>query len=215
MHGESLSYAYGFWSLVVANVILFLFFILSFLTPVRKREWRSMGVTTAFIIALFTEMYGFPLTIYIITALLGARYPAMNPFAHSSGHLWVTFLGGGSSMLTVVHIVSNGLMLAGFMVMASGWRRVHGAKGGLVTDGIYGYMRHPQYSGLFLVTIGLLIQWPTIVTALMWPVLVMAYYRLAKKEEDDMEREFKDSYRVYREKVPMFVPRIFSKDTTV
>lgn len=214
MHGESLSYAYGFWSLVVANVILFLFFILSFLTPVRKREWRSMGVTTAFIIALFTEMYGFPLTIYIITALLGARYPAMNPFAHSSGHLWVTFLGGGSSMLTVIHIVSNGVMLAGFMVMASGWKRVHGAKGGLVTDGIYGYMRHPQYSGLFLVTIGLLIQWPTIVTALMWPVLVMAYYRLAKKEEDDMEREFKDAYRVYREKVPMFVPRIFSKDTT-
>lgn len=215
MHGEGLSYAYGFWSLVVANVVLFLFFILSFLTPARKREWRSMGVTTAFIVALFSEMYGFPLTIYIITALLGARYPAMNPFAHSSGHLWVTFLGGGSSMLTAVHIVSNGLMLAGFMVMASGWRRVHGAKGGLVTDGIYGYMRHPQYSGLFLVTIGLLIQWPTIVTALMWPVLVMAYYRLAKKEEDEMEREFKDAYRVYMEKVPMFVPRIFSKETTV
>lgn len=215
MHGEGLSYAYGFWSLVVANVILFLFFILSFLTPVRKREWRSMGVTTAFVVALFTEMYGFPLTIYFFTALLGASYPAMNPFAHASGHLWVTFLGGGSAMLTAVHIVSNGLMLAGFIVMASGWKRVHGAKGGLVTDGVYRYVRHPQYSGLFLVTIGLLVQWPTIVTALMWPVLVMAYYRLAKKEEEEMEREFKDAYTVYREKVPMFVPRIFSKDTTV
>lgn len=213
MHGDGLSYAYGFWSLVVANVILFLFFILRFLTPVRKREWRSMGVTTAFVVALFTEMYGFPLTIYFFAALLGASYPALNPFAHASGHLWVTFLGGGSAMLTAVHIVSNGLMLAGFMVMASGWRRVHGAKGGLVSDGVYRYVRHPQYSGLFLVTIGLLVQWPTIVTALMWPVLVIAYYRLAKKEAEEMEREFKDAYTVYRENVPMFVPRISFKGT--
>lgn len=208
MHGEGISYAYGFWTLVVVNVVLFLFFIMSFIAPVKKREWRSMGVTTAFIIALFTEMYGFPLTIYILTAVLGAKYPVLNPFAHASGHLWVTFLGGGAATLTLIHIVSDGLMFTGFVIMSSGWRKVHGAKGALVTNGVYGYVRHPQYSGLILVTIGLLIQWPTIITALMWPVLILAYYRLSKKEEDDMEKEFGAAYRDYKEKTPMFIPRI-------
>lgn len=208
MHGGGISYAYGFWSLVAVNALLFLFFILSFLAPVKKREWRSMGVTTAFIIALFTEMYGFPLTIYILTAVLGARYPALNPFAHESGHLWVTFFGGGAVMLALIHIVSNGLMIAGFFVMAAGWRRIHSAKGGLVAGGVYGYVRHPQYSGLFIITIGLLIQWPTIITALMWPVLITVYYRLSKREELEMEKEFGEAYKKYREEVPMFIPRI-------
>lgn len=208
MHGDGISYAYGFWSLVVVNVILFLFFILSFLTPLKKREWGSAGVATAFLIALFTEMYGFPLTIYILTAILGSRYPALNPFAHESGHLWVTLLGGGAATLAIIHVISNGLMLAGFFMMAAGWRQVHSAKGGLVTDGIYGYVRHPQYSGLFIITIGLLIQWPTIITVLMWPVLILAYYKLSKKEEEEMEREFGEEYKRYKEKVPMFIPRI-------
>ena len=167
-----------------------------------------MGVTTAFIIALFTEMYGFPLTIYILTAVLGAKYPALNPFAHASGHLWVTFLGGGGIMLTVIHIISDGMMIAGFLIMSAGWRKVHGGKGALVTDGVYAYVRHPQYSGLVMVTIGLLIQWPTIITAIMWPVLIYAYYRLSRKEEQDLEREFGEAYRRYKEKTPMFIPRI-------
>lgn len=207
MHGDGISYAYGFWSLVVANVLLFLFFILSFLTPLRKREWRSMGVTVAFLIALFTEMYGFPLTIYILTAVLGSRYPALNPFAHESGHLWVTFFEGGAAMLTLIHVVSNGLMLLGFYMMGSGWARIHKATG-LVTDGVYGYIRHPQYAGLFIITIGLLIQWPTLITAAMWPVLVFAYYRLAKREEGEMEKEFGGAYKKYKEEVPMFIPRL-------
>ncbi len=207
MHGDGISYAYGFWSLVLVNVILFLFFIFSFIAPVKKREWRSMGVTIAFIVALFTEMYGFPLTIYVLTAILGSRYPALNPFSHEGGHLWVAFLGGGKAMLAVIHIISNGLMVAGFFIMAAGWRRIHSAKGALVTDGIYSRMRHPQYSGLILVTIGLLIQWPTAITVIMWPVLIFAYYRLSKKEEADMEKEFGDAYAQYRGRVPMFIPR--------
>src|SRR3989304_6282828 len=208
MHGEGISYAYGFWSLVIANVLLFVFFILTFLAPVKKREWRDMGVTAAFIVALFTEMYGFPLTIYILTAVLGSKYPALNPFAHESGHLWVAFFGGGALMLALIHVISNGFMIAGFFIMGSGWRRIHSAKGGLVIDGIYAYMRHPQYSGLFLVTLGLLIQWPTVITVVMWPVLIVAYYKLARKEEGEIEREFPDAYKKYKESVPMFVPRI-------
>jgi protein-S-isoprenylcysteine O-methyltransferase Ste14 len=83
---------------------------------------------------------------------------------------------------------------------------------GLVTTGLYARIRHPQYSGLFLVMIGLLIQWPTIITGLMFPVMVYVYYRLSKREEADMIILFGEEYRRYREKTPMFVPKWGGKD---
>ena len=211
MHGESISYAYGFWSLVIVNIGLFAFFILSFLRPVKKREWRSMGASLAFFVALFTEMYGFPLTIYILTGFLGTKYPALNPFSHASGHLWLTFLGGGAAMMTIIHVISNGLVFIGFMIMWKAWKLIHGAKGELVTEGPYSYVRHPQYAGLFIIMISMLIQWPTIITALMFPVLVFAYYRLSKREESDMIKMFRDEYKRYIEKTPMFIPRLKGK----
>ncbi|MFQ5883188.1 MAG: methyltransferase family protein [Candidatus Methylomirabilales bacterium] len=205
MHGEGI-YGYGLWSLVAFNALFFLFFILSFLAPVRRREWRSFGVTTAFVVALFTEMYGFPLTIYILTAVLGNRYPALNPFSHASGHLWVTLLGGGATMMTVIHLLSNGLMLTGLIIMAAGWWNIYRARGGLVMNGLYRWVRHPQYSGLFLITIGFLIQWPTIVTLLTFPVLIAMYVRLARREEREMEALFGRKYRLYRAFTPAFFP---------
>ena len=208
MHGENISYAYGFWSLVIVNVGLFVFFLLSFLAPTKKREWRSMGVTTAFIVALFTEMYGFPLTIYILTAWLGGNYPVLNPFSHASGHLWLTFFGGGPTMMVWIHIISNGLMIAGFLIMSASWQKIHAAQGELVTGGPYRYVRHPQYSGLFLIIIGLLIQWPTIITALMSPVLFYVYYRLSRREEAEVGAQFGDRYRQYQARTPMFIPKL-------
>jgi len=207
MHGENILYGYGFWSLVVFNAAFFVIFVVSFLTPLRRREWRSFGVYSAFIVALFTEMYGFPLTIYILTSVLGSRYPALNPFSHASGHLWVALFGGGAAMMTAIHIVSNILMLGGLVIIHQGWRQIHRAQGALATDGIYAWVRHPQYSGLFLITIGLLIQWPTVVTLLTWPILLVMYVRLARREEADMERQFGDAYRAYANRVPRFFPR--------
>ena len=208
MHGEGISWGYGFWSLVVVNAAIFVLLALSYLAPVKRREWRSFGMFAAFVVALFTEMYGFPLTIYVLTAVLGSRYPALNPFSHASGHLWITLLGGGAWMSVVIHLVSNGLMLAGLLLIGAGWRRIHGAHGALVTDGVYARMRHPQYAGLFLITIGMLIQWPTIITVATWPLLILVYYRLARREEREAERQFGDGYREYRARVPMFVPRL-------
>ncbi len=207
MHGENISFAYGFWSLVIVNIGLFAFFLLSFLPPLKKREWRSMGVTLAFFVALFTEMYGFPLTIYILTGLLGSKYPVLNPFSHSSGHLWLVWFGGGPAMMAVIHLISNGLVIIGFTIMWKGWKLIHAEKSGLVMEGPYAYARHPQYSGLFLVVIGMLIQWPTFITAAMFPVLIYVYYRLSKREEDDMIKAYGDEYRRYRETTPMFMPK--------
>ncbi len=213
MHGEEIQFGYGFWSLVVVNVAIFVLLALSFLTPVRRREWRSFGVFTAFVVALFTEMYGFPLTIYILTAVLGTRYPALNPFSHASGHLWITLLGGGPWMSVVIHIVSNGLMVAGLLIMAAGWQRIHRAQGALVTGGPYAYVRHPQYAGLFLVTIGMLVQWPTIITVATWPILIAVYYRLARREEREAEAALGGAYRAYSARTPMFVPRLRARHT--
>lgn len=208
MHGEEIPFGYGFWSLVVLNAAIFILFALSFLAPIRRREWRSFGVFTAFVVALFTEMYGFPLTIYMLTAVLGSRYPALNPFSHASGHLWITLLGGGAWMSVVIHVISNGLMLGGLVLMGAGWRQIHRTKGALVTDGVYAWVRHPQYTGLFLITVGMLVQWPTIITALTWPGLMVVYYRLARREEREAEILFGEAYTRYKGSVAMFIPRI-------
>ena len=208
MHGEGISWGNGFWSLVLINAAIFVFLALSFLTPVKRREWRSFGLFTAFVVALFTEMYGFPLTIYLLTAVLGSRYPALNPFSHASGHLWITLFGGGAWMSVIIHVISNGLMVGGLLLMGAGWRRIHAARGELVTDGLYAWMRHPQYTGLYLISVGMLVQWPTIVTVATWPALLLIYYRLARREEREAEAQFGDAYRAYRARVPMFAPRL-------
>src|SRR4030066_1559984 len=92
--------------------------------------------------------------------------------------------------------------------MWKGWKLIHDAKDSLVTEGPYSYVRHPQDAGLFIIMIGMLIQWPTIITALMFPVLVFAYYRLSKREESDMIKIFVDEYKRYIQKTPMFIPRL-------
>ena len=99
-------------------------------------------------------------------------------------------------------------MLAGILLMGAAWHRIHGAKGALVTDGPYAWVRHPQYSGLFLITIGLLVQWPTVITVATWPMLIAVYHHLARREERDAEAAFGDAYRVYKARTPMFVPRL-------
>ena len=199
-------YGYGFWFAVVINVMVILFFALGFLAPKGKWEWRSLGVFMGFLVALFSEMYGFPLTIYILTSILGSRYPVLNPFSHTNGQLLFVFLGGGAIAFGLIHLVSILLMIVGVIIMGIGWKKIHTASGNLVTDGIYGRVRHPQYSGLFLVSIGLMIQWPTLVTLLLWPVMLIVYYRLALREERKMVVLFGERYLEYKKSVPAFFP---------
>jgi protein-S-isoprenylcysteine O-methyltransferase Ste14 len=201
-------YGYGLWFAVIMNVLLILIFALGFLAPRGKWEWRSMGVFTGFLVALFSEMYGFPLTIYILTSILGSKYPVLNPFSHTNGHLLLVLLGGGEFVFILIHLVSNALMVIGIVTMGKGWKRIHAAGGDLVTDGIYRRVRHPQYTGLFLVSLGLMIQWPTLVTLLLWPVMIAVYYRLAKKEEKAMTERFGLAYLEYQNSVPGFFPRM-------
>jgi len=205
MHGED-GYAYGMWVVAIFNIGIFLFFILSFLKPRGSQEWRSMGVVSAFLMALFAEMYGFPLTIYLLSGWLGDAYPALEPFSHKYGHLWVVVFGGSNFAWAVVMGLSLVFMIMGYMLLSKGWSQIHAARGALVTDGIYEYARHPQYTGLFLVIIGFLIQWPTILTVVMAPILLYAYVHLSILEEKRAEKEFGDSYMEYIRKTPAFFP---------
>ena len=97
------------------------------------------------------------------------------------------------------------------MLVIAGWRPIYRSKEDLVIQGVYHYVRHPQYLGFLLVTLGWLIHWPTVPTAVMWPILVVMYYKLARREEKEMEERFGGRYLLYKENVPMFIPRVSTK----
>ncbi|MCJ7500393.1 isoprenylcysteine carboxylmethyltransferase family protein [bacterium] len=202
-------YAYGHWSLVIASILLVFFFVAKYL-PVRTRlEKRSGGMLATFIIALFTEMYGFPLTIYFLSNRFGIEIP----FTHKYGHLLAYLLTYiGLDILygwALVMIISNVLIVIGIIWITRGWEQVYSSGGEPVTSGIYARMRHPQYSGIIMAAAGFLIQWPTLLTLILFPFVVTMYYRLAMREERDVEEKFKDEYQDYRRRVPAFVPRVF------
>jgi methanethiol S-methyltransferase len=198
--------AYGNWGLVVTMVIVGLFFIARFV-PMRTRLGkRSGGALMAFIVALFAEMYGFPLTIYLLGHFVGVEIPQ----DHISGHLLgdlITWLGLGNGW-AIVMIMSNVVLIAGIWLVTAGWEQVYHAEGRLVTRGVYAYVRHPQYAGIFITTLGFMIQWPTLATLILWPFVIGMYVRLAKREERDAIEAFGEAYRQYARHVPMFIPRL-------
>jgi len=207
MSGES---AYGLWSLVIINSAIFIFFAFSFTRPKTKIGWRSLGVYSAFIVALFTEMYGFPLTIYLLSGWLQRQFPETDILSHESGHLWHTLLGWEMNPhLDPLHILSNVLIVVGFLMLASAWRVLHAAqlRHELATEGIYARIRHPQYAALILIMFGFLLQWPTLPTLVMFPILVYVYVRLARQEEAIVLEEFGEQYRAYLAVTPAFIPR--------
>ena len=205
--------AYGLWMLVILNSAIFIMFAFTFFKPQTGRDWRSFGAFSAFVVALFTEMYGFPLTIYLLSGWLQTRWPDINWFSHDAGHLPEMMFGWRlNPHFGPFHLLSFVLIGGGFWLISAGWQRLYVAqkRHQLATDGVYARMRHPQYVGFILVMLGFLVQWPTILTLAMFPVLVIMYVRLAKVEERESVAEFGDAYTKYMKDVPGFVPKLGS-----
>jgi protein-S-isoprenylcysteine O-methyltransferase Ste14 len=203
--------AYGLWVLVIINSLVFIIFALSFATPRTKRDWRSFGAFSAFIVALFTEMYGFPLTIYLLSGWLSSRFPEINFLAHDAGHLLEMLLGWQANPhYGPFHIASYVLIAGGSILLARSWGILYEAqrRRELATSGAYAHVRHPQYVGFAVIMLGLLLQWPTLLTAIMFPILTWMYVRLARKEEQEARAEFGAEYAHYAEHTPAFFPRL-------
>ena len=199
---------YGLWSLVILNSVVMIFFAVSFMHPRTKRDWRAMGGYSAFIVALFTEMYGAPLTVYLLSGWLGTRFPALKA-THSGGHLWNDLIGWqGDPHVSPFHLASYAVIFAGFWLISAAWTRLHAAaqRDSLATGGPYAWLRHPQYLGFLLVMSGWLLQWPTIPTLLMFPVLAYVYARLARSEEREVAAAFGAEWSAYAARVHPYRP---------
>jgi protein-S-isoprenylcysteine O-methyltransferase Ste14 len=212
--------AYGLWSLVIVNSVVFIFFAYTFFKPQTPRDWRSFSAFSAFLVALFAEMYGFPLTIYFLSGWLQSRFPDVDWFSHDAGHLLEMMFGWKTNPhFGPLHILSFVFIGGGFILISAAWKVLYDAQQtrSLATTGPYSYVRHPQYVGFILVMFGFLLQWPTILTLAMFPVLTVMYVRLAHTEERDARAAFGNAYDRYAAEVPGFIPklsRILGPDST-
>ncbi len=193
----------GRWDWVLLYIAIFgAFSFFLFYHPLRKGSWKkSTSIYVAFIIALFTEMFGIPLTVYFLSSLA----PPL-PQSTASPAIAFTFnIFGTTFNLLLTSLIAGIISIVGMILIVLGWKSIYKSKG-LVTDGIYAYTRHPQYLGIMLIVTAWLFAWPTLITMITWPILVIAYYKLSRIEEKDMIKEFGQKYVDYRKNVSMLLP---------
>lgn len=193
----------GMWSAAALMIVVTSWVLYRYVAPEGWKEWRNAGLVQAFIIALYAEMYGFPLTLYALTGFFGVDI-SVEP-----GHLWATLLGYGYVGGVIEMLIGYAYVFFGLGLLVEGWREVYKARqeGRLVTGGLYDLVRHPQYTGIFIALFGQLIHWPTIPTLVLFPVITWVYVRLARREEEQMIQQFGERYLAYQQRVPAFFPK--------
>ena len=194
------------WGLAAISVVVASWIFYRYVAPKSWREWTRAGLVQAFLIALYAEMYGFPLTIYLLMRFFG-----LDASLTGSRNVWSQLFGHGDLPMIIAMAIGYAFfVIPGVGLLAEGWREIYHARreGRLATDGLYGVVRHPQYTGIFLAIFGEgIVHWPTLFSVVMFPIIVVAYVLLARKEERQAIEQFGDRYREYQRRVPMFFPR--------
>lgn len=192
------------WGGATISIVLVSWGFYRLVLPRGARESARAGLVQAFIIAFYAEMYGFPVTIYLLARIFNLDVAG----SFWDGNLWV-YLTGERSAMRVAMTVGYTVAVFGVVLMITGWREVYRAtkKQRLATGGPYALIRHPQYAGIFLVLFGEgVVHWPTLFSLAAFPIIVIAYVLLARKEEQQMIERFGQEYRAYQQRVPMFWP---------
>ena len=195
----------GVWALAAIMIMAASWVLYRYLAPKTWREWAGAGLVQAFIIALYAEMYGFPLTIYLMVRYFGLDGQNV------AANLWSTLLGVGELGMMISMVLGYALLFVGIGLFIEGWRELYRARQHrrLATGGLCGLVRHPQYTGLLLGLFGEgVVHWPTVFSVALFPIIVLVYLRLARSEEKRVLAEFGDKYRDYRRRVPAFIPRL-------
>lgn len=197
----------GQWWNVVLWIGLGLVFLL--FTPFYKKSQRKpSSAYIAFIVAMAFEMFGVPMSMYIIAWVFGQQLPDGILW----GHTLYSYIGHtGMYIGTVLMLIGAALVIIGWRVVYKRYWSQEEGKGELVTSGIYRYIRHPQYTGFMLITLGMIFDWATLLLLVMWPIMTVLYVRLARKEEAEMEAEFGQEYVEYRRRTGMFLPKLFGR----
>lgn len=193
------------WGAAVISTVVVSWFFYRYVVPKSWREWARAGIVQAFLIAFYAEMYGFPVTLYLL-----ARWFDLDVAGNFwDDNLWVVLTGTPAAMLASM-IAGYTIAFLGVVLLIAGWREVYHARqeGRLANTGPYALVRHPQYTGIFLALFGEgVVHWPTVFSLTAFPIIVIAYVLLARKEERQMIEQFGEEYRQYQRRVPMFWPR--------
>ena len=180
---------------IAANAAIFILFLV-FLPYRTGVEWRTKSTFSAFMLALMAEMFGFPLLLYILSPLMKFSYYERHPGGWLNNPMIFGWPGA---------VIGSWLTLIGMVLVFLGWRQIYRAEG-LVTTGLYRHVRHPQYTGFFFIITGWLLHWETTLTLIMYPILLVMYFLLARREEKDLAKKFGDEYRAYCKRTSMFFP---------
>jgi protein-S-isoprenylcysteine O-methyltransferase Ste14 len=195
----------GIWILALIMIVVASWYLYKYMAPSSWHDWAGAGVVQAFIIALYAEMYGFPLSIYLLARFGGLDKTGLN------ANLWSSLLDMGETGMMISMVLGYILLFLGIGLFFQGWRQVYKARqeNKLVTDGLYALTRHPQYTGLFIALFGQgVVHWPTLFSVVLFPIIVFIYYRLSLREEKKVIAEFGNEYVACKARVPMFIPRI-------
>jgi len=199
---ETLESHFHNWFGVLFFIVLYSI-VLLFIPFYRKMDTKPCGVYIAFVIAFAIEMHGIPFSMYLISWIIGRNLP--------EGVLWGHTLFSSVGYLGMY--INIGCAIIALFLILNGWYNIYKkywskqtGSGKLVTSGVYKFIRHPQYTGLLLLSLGMVIEWATLPMLIMFPVMIFMYTRLAKREEKDMICEFGEEYKRYMARTKMFIP---------